>query len=304
VQVQRTQQVEREGVAWISHLVTSELGWIFREQPTVDVGIDAHLEVVDSAASTATGQLLGVQIKSGLSYFRSATHGGWWFTCNAAHASYWLGHSLPVLVMLYNPKTRKVYWQHVSNHTAVSTGKAWKVLVPEDQELNAQSMADLRPLARTASQVSALGSLLTWGVTGNEEEHLWEQNSELYRHLLSARLHMLFPEVVAIRQIHAHIWSADMDVWLKSGLIIEVALVRPFSRLDEILAQDRYVPLVVVVCGARDLSDCPQMQEASIEPPFFFATWSPEAGDDDSLRQAMEDALRWIDPPLDTMDEG
>ncbi|WLW55261.1 DUF4365 domain-containing protein [Streptomyces sp. YU58] len=45
-------------MAWISHLVTSELGWIFREQPTVDVGIDAHLEVVDSAASTATGQLL------------------------------------------------------------------------------------------------------------------------------------------------------------------------------------------------------------------------------------------------------
>ncbi|WP_280886960.1 DUF4365 domain-containing protein [Streptomyces sp. LBL] len=293
-------------MAWISHLVTSELGWIFREQTTVDVGIDAHLEVLDSATSKATGQLLGVQIKSGLSYFGSATDGGWWFTCNAAHASYWLGHSLPVLVMLYNPVTRRVYWQHVTRWTAVVTGKGWKVFVPEDQELSAQSVQDLRPLARSTSEISALKSLFTWGVEGDSKSSLWERDIELYRHLLSARLHMLFPEVVATKDVRIDTSPVDMEVWLTIGLIVEVALIHPSSRLDKLLDKSTYAyePLLIVVCGARDLNDCPQLQKASFEAPLFCTAWSPEAGDDESLIAAMEAALRWMDPPLDTMAEG
>ncbi|MBB1158145.1 DUF4365 domain-containing protein [Amycolatopsis dendrobii] len=44
--------------------VVSELGWLFREQPTEDYGVDAQIEVVDG--ETVRGKLLALQIKSGL----------------------------------------------------------------------------------------------------------------------------------------------------------------------------------------------------------------------------------------------
>ena len=56
--------------------VEAELGWLFREQPTEDYGIDAQVEVVDGEA--VRGKLLALQIKSGLSLFREPAPGGWW----------------------------------------------------------------------------------------------------------------------------------------------------------------------------------------------------------------------------------
>ncbi|MBV9161241.1 MAG: DUF4365 domain-containing protein [Pseudonocardiales bacterium] len=42
------------------------LGWLFREQPTEDYGIDAHAEVVDE--KMVRGRQLSLQIKSGTSW--------------------------------------------------------------------------------------------------------------------------------------------------------------------------------------------------------------------------------------------
>ncbi len=47
---------------------------LFREQPTEDFGIDAHVEVVDG--TSLKGRLLGVQIKSGESYFNETAYRG------------------------------------------------------------------------------------------------------------------------------------------------------------------------------------------------------------------------------------
>jgi hypothetical protein len=71
-----------------------ELRWLFREQETCDVGIDAHLEVVtdDSSAARTTG-LLALQIKSGESQFTAVAEDGWWYPCDAAHVAYWRHHS-------------------------------------------------------------------------------------------------------------------------------------------------------------------------------------------------------------------
>jgi hypothetical protein len=57
-------------------LIEDELGWLFRNQPTEDYGIDAHVEVVDG--ENVRGRLLALQIKSGTSWFKEAgpTAGG------------------------------------------------------------------------------------------------------------------------------------------------------------------------------------------------------------------------------------
>lgn len=57
----------RMGVAIVDEEI-SRLGQIFREQAQNDVGIDAHMEFV-TPEEEATGQLVGIQIKAGPSFF-------------------------------------------------------------------------------------------------------------------------------------------------------------------------------------------------------------------------------------------
>lgn len=56
------------GVAETRLAIQKNLDWLFREQPTEDYGIDAHVEVVDG--EMVQGRLLALQIKSGDSWFR------------------------------------------------------------------------------------------------------------------------------------------------------------------------------------------------------------------------------------------
>ena len=37
---------ERVGISAVEHIVAAKMGWIWREQPIADFGIDAHIEAV------------------------------------------------------------------------------------------------------------------------------------------------------------------------------------------------------------------------------------------------------------------
>ncbi|WP_433453748.1 DUF4365 domain-containing protein [Streptomyces sp. CA-142005] len=160
--VRATHLIDRAGVSRTGYLVTTRLGWLFREQETSDVGIDAHLEVVTGASLTsrttggASGRLLAVQIKSGESQFDVAGEGGWWYPCDAAHVAYWEKHSLPVTLMLFDPVTERVYWQHVNEDTLVSTGKHYKVFVPSHQQIDDANAEALSRPARLQQDIDPL----------------------------------------------------------------------------------------------------------------------------------------------------
>jgi hypothetical protein len=97
-----TDQVADVGVAAVQSAVAGPLKWVFREQ-NHDYGIDAHVEVVED--EVVSGRLLAVQIKSGPSWFDEPYDAGWWFRPDREHVEYWLNHSLPVAVILHDPKT-------------------------------------------------------------------------------------------------------------------------------------------------------------------------------------------------------
>jgi hypothetical protein len=59
------------------------VGWLFREQSTDDYGIDAQVEIADG--HDALGALIGIQIKSGSSYFREQTDNTIVFRSNDRH---------------------------------------------------------------------------------------------------------------------------------------------------------------------------------------------------------------------------
>ena len=65
----RYNRTERSGVIETDRIVTNQFGWIFREQPIVDVGIDALIEQVEDG--NPTGRFLAVQIKTGAGNFFS-----------------------------------------------------------------------------------------------------------------------------------------------------------------------------------------------------------------------------------------
>ncbi|WKU03505.1 DUF4365 domain-containing protein [Micromonospora sp. HUAS LYJ1] len=147
-----THQVEREGVLEVDVMVTKRLRWIFREQSIADYGIDGHLEVV-SDDDHVTGKLIGAQIKSGPSWFSKKAPGGWTFNeSNLKHYNYWLGHSLPVIVVLHDPATEKLYWQVVDHSTARVTrdgsGKGFNIIVPAANVLDVTAKPVLEDVAR------------------------------------------------------------------------------------------------------------------------------------------------------------
>lgn len=157
------QLVGQRGVAAV-HRQIANMGWLFREQPSGDYGIDAQIEIVNPV-DQATGRLLAVQIKAGPSYFREHTPDGIVFRGEARHLSYWSGHSLPVIVTLYDVETDTVYWQVVNNNTVQSTGTGWKVIVPYAQKLDLSSEKLLRAIADEPTykrEKAELALAMTW----------------------------------------------------------------------------------------------------------------------------------------------
>lgn len=102
---------ERIGVSKVQLIVYEKLNWIFREQPIDDYGIDAHIELKDD--NYATGKLIAVQIKSGESYFKNESNNEIIYYIDEKHLKYWKSNILPVIIILYNPKTEECIWEYI-----------------------------------------------------------------------------------------------------------------------------------------------------------------------------------------------
>jgi hypothetical protein len=120
-------RTERVGVNAVERIVVAELGWIFREQPILDFGIDAQVELVEDGP---TGKLVGLQIKSGEGNFRKTPEGLVYYG-DLRHLNYWLGHSLPVILVAHLPKSDETFWVQVTAQAAKRTRKAWRIVVPK-----------------------------------------------------------------------------------------------------------------------------------------------------------------------------
>ena len=110
--------------------------WMFREQPIDDVGIDAHMELIDTTGKSK--QLLALQIKSGASWFQEKNDDYVVFrSINERQYNYWTMNSLPCIVVLYNPEDDMCIWEKLTVETIERTndgkGKGYFVKVPIKQ---------------------------------------------------------------------------------------------------------------------------------------------------------------------------
>ena len=120
--------------------------WMFREQPINDVGIDAHMEFTDSSGKSK--QLLGLQIKSGTSWFKEKKDNCIVFRdINERQYNYWTMNPLPCIVVLYNPDDGMCIWQKLTTETIERTsggaGKGFFVKIPLSQIFLNESSNDI-----------------------------------------------------------------------------------------------------------------------------------------------------------------
>jgi len=71
---------------------------------------------------------------------------GWVFRANNDHLAYWLGHSLPILVVLVNSE-RQAFWQVIITMTINEQKKGFSVLVPRSQPFDGTAREALLALA-------------------------------------------------------------------------------------------------------------------------------------------------------------
>ena len=126
---------ERIGINHVGEIAERN-NWMFREQPVNDIGIDAHIEFVDSFGKPK--QLLALQIKTGESWFKEQKDNCVVFrNITERQYNYWTMNSLPCIVVLYNPDDNTCVWQKLTTETIERTkdgeGKGFFVKVPLSQ---------------------------------------------------------------------------------------------------------------------------------------------------------------------------
>jgi hypothetical protein len=173
--------IEKEGVGIVTTLAARQrqrngLGFIYRNQPEADAGIDGHIEITNPVTCEYTGKLVGVQIKTGQSFFRKPTKNGWTVHIPRSTVEYWRRYAVPVILTLVNVDEGAAYWTLGSSDNVLSTKKSYRFHVPQSQRLDASSADAIAELAQQApedllTRLRALAAEVTVTTATDLERH-------------------------------------------------------------------------------------------------------------------------------------
>lgn len=182
--------IERIGIHRSALTFLEEFGWIEREQPISDFGIDMHVEIVNEGIPT--GQIFAIQVKSGKSYFKEETSNSYIFRGENKHLEYWLSQSLPVIILIYEPTFNSIFWQLVTIENITTTQKAWKMEIPKANLLN-RSKEELKRIYYNPNHyvVMNVGDISHGGARGVEVSILVEGTAKS-----RVAMRKMIPEIV------------------------------------------------------------------------------------------------------------
>lgn len=101
-----------EAVNFIRSICTYSKQALFWEEPGKDIGIDAHLDLLNENGEP-TGAIALIQSKGGLSYVKT---GKYLIKADKKHFETWSKYSNPVIGIVYNPLLRDARWVSISDH--------------------------------------------------------------------------------------------------------------------------------------------------------------------------------------------
>lgn len=140
------QQHGDRGVRIINEVFSDRFNWVFREQDKNDFGIDGIVEIITDEGR-ATGRLLALQIKCGYSFFEEFNEAGFVYRGDRKHINYWINHSLPVILTISNPDTKKSYWVEVTRSNTRILKEGWKIVIPHQNILDISSKNEFKLIA-------------------------------------------------------------------------------------------------------------------------------------------------------------
>jgi|TARA_B110000037_G_C17023035_1_gene466126 hypothetical protein len=136
----------KKGVTLIEQFVENKFGWIFRRvSQDDDFGIDGYFDVV-TKEGYVTGKSLGVQIKTGDSYFSEDKGYCWIFRGEKKHLNYYLNSEFPILMLLVDLNSESIYWGEIKENTIIPSGKNWKTEIFKKNKLSINSKSEIKSL--------------------------------------------------------------------------------------------------------------------------------------------------------------
>ena len=166
-QYNQTRRTADKGVTLIKLITETQFDWIFR--PTHledDFGLDGYLDIIGNDNSV-TGKYLGVQIKTGESYFKNKKKFGWTFNGENKHLNYYLNSNFPVIITLVNLEIQKAYWVKFDINKISKTKNGWSIIVPETNLFDINSKMEFQKL---------VGNIIDYM---SQVEYQWELNETL-----------------------------------------------------------------------------------------------------------------------------
>lgn len=156
-----------KGVTLVKTIVENEFYWIFR--PTHledDFGLDGYFDIIGTDDSV-TGKYLGVQIKTGNSYFTNETSIGWKYAGENKHLNYFLNSSFPILILLVNIELEKVFWVEFDINKTDKSSNGWSIIVPKENTFDISSKSAIQNL--TGEVIDYMSQI----------EYQWEINEQI-----------------------------------------------------------------------------------------------------------------------------
>lgn len=138
--------IERRGVNVVDARFNN-IGWVFRETPHTDYGIDGEVE--QAINDELTGSKIALQIKSGESYLKENKAGKIVFYIDEWHYKYWLQYSLPVLILFYDEANNRIIWDQVKLANIEHTTTQHKIELTPSKVLNENSVEELNDIIQT-----------------------------------------------------------------------------------------------------------------------------------------------------------
>lgn len=203
---------ERLGVLETDLIVTKQLGWIFREQPIIDVGLDAIIE--QSEEGTPTGKFLAVQIKSGASNFHISGKKIIHYVSHI-HYNYWLNLGIPIILIAHFPDSEKTYWQHITSRNFKKTKKRWKIEIPLNQEFKESSKIELSKILYDSPKKSFVFELYRGKI---EKDNIFDfaENTECIADAKDSVLQIV--EIINDLRNRTNLFNSKLDKYIESGL--------------------------------------------------------------------------------------
>lgn len=139
-------QTAEKGITIVKQIVENELNWIFRQTPLEhDFGIDGYIDILNSD-NGVTGKYIGIQIKTGESYFKNEKADGWDFRGEIKHLNYYLNLDFPVLIILVDLSTNLAYWTEFDMDKVSKITNGWSLRIKKNQKLEKNAKGILRLL--------------------------------------------------------------------------------------------------------------------------------------------------------------